>query len=91
MTENSFSSRRKAPSLDPEDFASWEMLFQNYCGYQEWELFWKNEPEVDMDQMIKSNNFKTLATILMSLAATRNKSEEIARSGRRIQTRSDRT
>ena len=51
MTENSSSSRRKAPSLDPEDFASWEMLFQNYCGYQEWELFWQDEPEVDMTQL----------------------------------------
>ena len=56
MTETSSSSRRKAPSLDPEDFASWEMLFQNYCGYQEWELFWKNEPEVDMDQIEQFQN-----------------------------------
>jgi hypothetical protein len=52
MSENTSSfSRRKAPPLDPEDFASWEMLFKNYCGYQEWELFSTNEPEIDEDEL----------------------------------------
>ena len=51
MDSTSSSSRRKAPSLDPEDFASWEMMFQNYCGYQEWELFWTEEPEIDEEEL----------------------------------------
>ena len=52
MTDiTSSSSRRKAPSLDPEDFASWEMLFKNYCGYEEWELFYADEPVVDEDEL----------------------------------------
>jgi hypothetical protein len=51
MDSTSSSSRRKAPSLDPEDFASWEMMFQNYCGYSEWELFWTDEPELDEEEL----------------------------------------
>ena len=52
MTDStSSSSRRKVPALDPEDFASWEMLFKNYCGYQEWELFYQDEPEIDMTEL----------------------------------------
>ena len=51
MDSNSSSSRRKAPPLDPEDFASWELLFKNYCGYQEWELFYEDLPEIDMDEL----------------------------------------
>lgn len=52
MTDStSSSSRRKAPPLDPEDFATWEMLFRNYCGYQEWDLFYQDEPELDMVEL----------------------------------------
>ena len=51
MDSTSSSSRRKAPSLDLEDFASWEMMFKNYCGYQEWELFWTDEPEIDEEEL----------------------------------------
>ena len=50
MDSHSSSSRRKAPPLGPEDFASWELLFNNYCGYQEWELFYENIPVIDMDE-----------------------------------------
>jgi hypothetical protein len=54
MTDfTSSSSRRKAPSLDPEDFASWEMLFKNYCGYEEWDLFYEYAPEIDEDEAAK--------------------------------------
>jgi hypothetical protein len=52
MDSSSSSSRRKAPPLDPEDFASWELLFRNYCGYQEWDLFYyQYMPEIDMDEL----------------------------------------
>ena len=52
MTEHaSSSSRLKAPPLYSEDFSSWEMLFKNYCGYQEWELFSKNEPKINEDEL----------------------------------------
>ena len=51
MDSHSFSSRRKAPSLDPEDFASWELLFKNYCGYQEWLLFYEDLPEINMEEL----------------------------------------
>ena len=47
MSDNftsSSSSRRKAPALDPEDFASWEMMFQAHVGFEEWELFGQEEP-----------------------------------------------
>ena len=45
----SFSSdkRRRVPVLDPEDFLVWEMMFQAYVGFSEWELFEKAEPELD--------------------------------------------
>jgi hypothetical protein len=63
---SSSCSRRKAPALDPEDFASWEMMFQNYCGYQEWELFYEDLPEINY-----FNNFRTLTVkTLRNLAAT---------------------
>ena len=52
MTDfTSSSSRRKVPPLDPEDFASWEMLFKNYCGYEEWDLFYEYAPEIDEDEL----------------------------------------
>ena len=54
MDSHSSSSRRKAPPLDPEDFASWELLFKNYCGYQEWELFllfYEDLPEINMEEL----------------------------------------
>ena len=51
MDSHSSSSRRKAPPLDPEDFASWELLFKNYCGYAEWELFYEDLPAIDMDEL----------------------------------------
>jgi len=46
------SSRRKAPSLDPEDFASWSMMFQAHVGFEEWELFNKEEPQVHEDTLL---------------------------------------
>ena len=33
--------------LDPEDFCAWEMMFQAYVGFLEWELFEKAGPELD--------------------------------------------
>ncbi len=48
----SSSSRRKAPQLDPEDFASWEMMFQAHVGFEEWELFNKEEPVIDDDKLL---------------------------------------
>ena len=69
MTEITSSSRREAPSLDPEDFASWEMLFKNYCCYEEWKLFYADEPKVDEDEL---KHFALLkVTTPMNLAATR--------------------
>ena len=53
MLHNSTSSsRRKAPSLDPEDFASWSMMFQAHVGFEEWELFNKEEPQVHEDTLL---------------------------------------
>ena len=43
-------SWRKAPALDPEDFAGWEMMFKAYVGYAEWELFRESEPRVTQEQ-----------------------------------------
>ena len=40
------SSWRRAPALDPEDFAGWEMMFKAYVGYAEWGLFKEEEPKV---------------------------------------------
>ena len=52
MTElTNFAHRRKSPTLNPEDFAHLEMLFKNYCGYQEWKLFFENEPVIDEDEL----------------------------------------
>ncbi len=45
------SSRRKAPSLDLKDFASLEILFKNYSRYQEWELFSKDTPKIDENEL----------------------------------------
>ena len=55
MSDNftsSSSSRRKAPALDPEDFASWEMMFQALVGFEEWELFGQEEPQVDEGKLL---------------------------------------
>ena len=46
------TSWRKAPTLDPEDFAGWEMMFKAYVGYAEWELFKEAEPRVTEEQRI---------------------------------------
>ena len=52
MTEiTSSSSRRKAPYLDSEDFACWEMIFKIYCSYRKWKLFYADESEVDEDEL----------------------------------------
>ena len=40
----SSDKRRRVPVLDPEDFCVWEMMFQAYVGFSEWELFEKAEP-----------------------------------------------
>ena len=37
----------RVPVLDPEDYGGWEMMFQAYVGFNEWELFEKAEPELD--------------------------------------------
>ena len=46
-TSSSSDRRRRVPVLDPEDFCAWEMMFQAYVGFSEWELFEKDEPELD--------------------------------------------
>ena len=65
---SSFSSKptswRKAPALDPEDFAGWEMMFKAYVGYAEWELFKEPEPKVsdaDRASMVDSHGAPTTA------------------------------
>ena len=50
---SSSEKRRKAPVLDPEDFCAWEMMFQAYVGFSEWELFESEEPVVD-EVMLRS-------------------------------------
>ena len=47
LTSSSYDKRRKAPVLDPENFCAWEMMFQAYVGFSEWELFQSPEPVVD--------------------------------------------
>ena len=47
LTSSLSDKRRKAPALDPEDFCAWEMMFQAYVGFSEWELFESPEPVVD--------------------------------------------
>ena len=46
-TSSSSDKRRRVPVLDPEDFCAWEMMFQAYVGFSEWELFEQAEPELD--------------------------------------------
>ena len=46
-TSSSSDKRRRVPVLDPEDFCAWEMMFQAYEGFSEWELFEKDEPKLD--------------------------------------------
>ena len=29
------------------------MLFKNYCGYEEWDLFCEDEPEEDEDELAR--------------------------------------
>ena len=47
LTSSSSDKRRRVPVLDPEDFCAWEMMFQAYVGFSEWELFEKPRPELD--------------------------------------------
>ena len=75
MSDNftsSSSSRRKAPALDPEDFASWEMMFQAHVGFEEWELFGQEEPQVDEDKLLapKPQNPNLKAKIFESKVIT---------------------
>ena len=46
-TSSSSDKRRRVPALDPEDCCAWEMMFQAYAGFSEWELFEKDEPVLD--------------------------------------------
>ena len=46
-TSSSSDKRRRVPALDPEDYCAWEMMFQAYVGFSEWELFEKDEPVLD--------------------------------------------
>ena len=46
-TSSSSDKRRRVPVLDPVDFCAWEMMFQAYVGFSEWELFEQAEPELD--------------------------------------------
>ena len=59
---SSYSSKnvswRKAPTLDPEDFAGWEMMFQAYVGYAEWALFKGPEPQVSEEERIRGVDSK---------------------------------
>ena len=54
---SSYSSKnvswRRAPVLDPEDFAGWEMTFKAYVGYAEWALFKEPEPQVSEEDRIR--------------------------------------
>jgi vancomycin resistance protein YoaR len=47
LTSSSADKRRRVPVLDPEDYRGWEMMFQAYVGFNEWELFETAEPELD--------------------------------------------
>ena len=47
LTSSSSDKRRRVPVLDPDDFCAWEMMFQAYVGFSEWELFEKAEPVLD--------------------------------------------
>jgi hypothetical protein len=47
LTSSSSDKRRRGPVLDPDDFCAWEMMFQAYVGFSEWELFEKAEPVLD--------------------------------------------
>ena len=47
LTSSSADKRRRVPVLDPEDYCGWEMMFQAYVGFNEWELFETAEPELD--------------------------------------------
>ena len=46
-SSSSSDRRRKAPSLNPDDFTAWEMMFQAHVGYAEWKLFQEPEPAID--------------------------------------------
>ena len=62
----STSSWRKAPALDPEDFAGWEMMFKAFVGYAEWELFRESEPQVlqsQRDSMVESDGSPTHGSV----------------------------
>ena len=50
LTSSSSDKRRKAPVLDPDDFCAWEIMFQAYVGFSEWELF--ESPELVVDQTV---------------------------------------
>ena len=63
LTSSSSDKRRKAPVLDPEDFCAWEMMFQAYVGFSEWELFESPEPVVDPTVLQSHYNADGHATV----------------------------
>ena len=72
---SSYSSKnvswRRAPALDPEDFAGWEMMFKAYVGYAEWALFKELEPQVseeDRINMVDSKGDPTPALTALVIA-----------------------
>lgn len=63
LTSSSSDKRRKAPVLDPEDFCAWEMMFQAYVGFSEWEPFESPEPVVDQAVLQSHYNAEGHATV----------------------------
>ena len=63
LTSSSSDKRRKAPVLDPEDFCAWEMMFQAYVGFSEWELFESSEQVVDQTVLQSHYNADGHATV----------------------------
>ena len=47
LTSSSADKCRRVPVFHPEDYCGWEMIFQAYVGFSEWELFVTVETELD--------------------------------------------
>ena len=57
------TSWRRAPALDPEDFAGWEMMFKAYVGYAEWGLFKEEEPKVSEQDRLDGLDQRLLSVL----------------------------
>ena len=87
LTSSSSDKRRKAPVLDPEDFCAWEMMFQAYVGFSEWELFESPEPVVDPTVLQSHYNADGHATVHASLLSMKNKLELVMTNGNQTLTK----